>query len=253
MRITGSVPAPQNTPQLRVGPIVHTPAAGLTTYSIPIPSETQINDYIIIAGSNIGGSATFVTPDATTPWMFRFWSSSNETGNTHTYYSSCWLIVGLARSGDIGSSITVNATAISATAIHVYVFTNPNQTHKDFVGNGTITNSTNLYYATNSNWGMVETRDATISPTTSLTFPGNTTKASRFITRVFSSAASNEAANSQVPVLTFSGAGVKTSTSAPGYLVKFLSCYEIGADTTQSATISSDINCSLNGMYVNLI
>lgn len=110
-------------PTLRVnGPSVATNSSSIPSYlSMTIPSQAQVDDYIVICTSN----GTTIDESYSRWSRWRRYDTGNTTGGT--YNENCTIHVTICEAADIGDTVRIKAGSFSFNAI-MYVFSNPNKT-----------------------------------------------------------------------------------------------------------------------------
>jgi hypothetical protein len=112
---------PFSGPQLKLnGPTIRENSSTWT-----IPSTVSVGDYLVIACNN---SCTITNDNAQGGYG---WSENLGRYVQSTYLSATRIFIKVATSEDINTSYTLNANGFAFIA-HAYVFTNPNQTGRDY-------------------------------------------------------------------------------------------------------------------------
>lgn len=109
-------------PVLRVnGPGVASNSSSIPSYlSMTIPSQAQVNDYIVICTSNATVmDSSYARASRWVPFYH------NIAGGTYGEYVTLWITI--CESADIGDTVRLNASPYNFNAL-MYVFTNPNKT-----------------------------------------------------------------------------------------------------------------------------
>lgn len=110
-------------PVLRVnGPSVATNSSSVPSYlSMTIPSQAQVDDYIVICTSN----GTSMDPSYARGFRWQIYFVPSFAGGTYGEVVTIWITI--CESADIGDTVRLRAGPYSFNAI-MYVFTNPNKT-----------------------------------------------------------------------------------------------------------------------------